>query len=760
MLIQPNLTLSHFLDEIRKLPGEISCSRCIEGRNASFGPWPDLAPPLKEALGRRGIERLYEHQAAVVEHARKGRHSVVVTPTASGKTLCYTLPVIDAIANDPASRSLFLFPTKALSQDQLSSLYDLIEETGLDIKTFTYDGDTPPAARSKVRSAGHIVITNPDMLHTGILPHHTKWVKLFENLKYVILDELHIYRGVFGSHLANVLRRLRRICAFYGSNPTFICASATISNPKELAERLLEVPVELVGRNGSPSDEKRVVIYNPPVVNRQLGIRRSSLLETARIAGEAIGNSLSTIVFTRSRINVELLLTYIRRELKKKGMREDLVAGYRGGYLPNERRAIEKALRDGTLLGVVSTNALELGIDIGSLQLAVLHGYPGSIASTWQQMGRAGRREGLSAAVMVASSFAIDQFLAAQPDFFFRASPEHARIDPDNLYILVNHVKCAAFELPFSQGETFGRAVVSEVLQYLENQGVLHLASDRYHWQADSFPAEAFSLRSATSENYVIIDRTETARPVVIGEVDRPSAPMLIHPEAIYFHGGRSYQVTELDPEGMRCYVKQVDADYYTDADLAVRLEVLDRFEDRENWGWGEVLLASRPTVYKKIRLNTHENIGYGNIHLGEEQMHTTAAWLQLPDGPLWETWDEDRRSTALSGLAHLLRIVAPLFLMCARTDLQVHGVVRDPHFERPTIYLADNYPGGVGLAEAAWNLKDRLMESAWEALDACPCREGCPACVGAPSSGLDAKLATRQLLVALKQPDRGEASR
>lgn len=752
MLIQPDMSLSQFLDWVRKLPGEIPCNRRIGGREASFGSWPELAGPLKEALARRGIERLYDHQARVVEFARQGRHSVVVTPTASGKTLCYTLPVIDAIAQDPASRALFLFPTKALSQDQLASLYGLIEEMELDIRTFTYDGDTPPAARSKVRSAGHIVITNPDMLHTGILPHHTKWVKLFENLKYVVLDELHIYRGIFGSHLANVLRRLRRICAFYGSNPTFICASATISNPKELAEKLLEVPVELVGRNGSPSDEKRVVIYNPPVVNRQLGIRRSSLLETARIAGEAIANRLSTIVFTRSRVNVELLLTYIRRELKKRGLPENLVAGYRGGYLPNERRTIEKALRDGSLLGVVSTNALELGIDIGSLQLAVLHGYPGSIASAWQQMGRAGRREGLSAAVMVASSFAIDQFLAAQPDFFFKASPEHARINPDNLYILVNHVKCAAFELPFSEEGHFGTAGIGEVLEYLENQGVLHRAGEKYHWQAESFPAEAFSLRSATSENYVIIDRTETARPVVIGEVDRPSAPMLIHPEAIYFHAGRSYQVTELDPEGMRCYVKQVDADYYTDADLAVRLEVLDEFERTTGWGWGEVLLASRPTVYKKIRLATHENIGYGNIHLDEEQMHTTAAWLTLPDGPLWETWDEDRRSTALAGLAHLLRIVAPLFLMCARTDLQVQGVVRDPHFERPTVYLADNYPGGVGLAEAAWNLKDRLMASAWEALDACPCKEGCPACVGALGAKLNAKEATRQLLVALNR--------
>ncbi|HAG23005.1 MAG TPA: ATP-dependent helicase, partial [Synergistaceae bacterium] len=358
-----------------------------------------------------------------------------------------------------------------------------------------------------------------------------------------------------------------------------------------------------IGESGAPSGEKRILFYNPPVVNSQLGIRRSSLKETARIAGEAVKNGISTIVFTRSRINVELLLTYIRRSLRQKGISPESVAGYRGGYLPNERREIERRLRDGSLSCVVSTNALELGIDIGSLELAVLHGYPGSVASTWQQMGRAGRRSELSAAVLVASSFALDQFLASQPDYFFGASPEQARINADNLYILVNHIKCAAFELPFKREETFGKEDTGEILEYLESNGVLHQAGDRYHWQADSFPAESLSLRSATSENYVIIDITETSKPVVIGEVDRPSAPMLIHPEAIYFHGGEPYQVKELDTEGMRCYVKRVDVDYYTDADMAVRFQVLDTFETQNQWGWGEVLLASRPTVYKKIRL-------------------------------------------------------------------------------------------------------------------------------------------------------------
>ncbi|MFP4482273.1 MAG: DEAD/DEAH box helicase [Thermovirgaceae bacterium] len=711
---------------------------------------------MRVALTRRGIESLYSHQAKAIEATLSGRNVVTVTPTASGKTLCYNIPVLDAIMKDNASRALYIFPTKALSQDQLTELYGLIQEAGAPVKTFTYDGDTPPSVRTKLRAAGHIVITNPDMLNTGILPHHTKWVKLFENLRYVVIDELHTYRGVFGSHVANLIRRLKRICAFYGSNPRFICSSATISNPKDHAERLLEAPVEIVAENGAPSGEKRIVLYNPPVVNSQLGIRKSSLKETARIAGNAVSNGISTIVFTRSRINVELLLTYIRKALRQSGLPADSVAGYRGGYLPNERRAIERRLRDGSLSCVISTNALELGIDIGSLELAVLHGYPGSVASTWQQMGRAGRRSGISAAVMVASSFALDQFLASRPDYFFGASPEQARINADNLYILVSHLKCGAFELPFDKGERFGEEDPEEILEYLEAQGILHHAGGRYHWQADSFPAESLSLRSATSENYVITDITETANPVVIGEVDRPSAPMLIHPEAIYFHGGESYQVTELDSKGMRCYVRKVDADYYTDADMAVRFQVIDTFDTQNQWGWGEVLLASRPTVYKKIRLHTHENVGYGHIHLPEDQMHTTACWFFLPTGIVWEGWSEDRRSSALTGLAHLLKGTVPLFLMCDRHDLRIHSMVKDPFLGGPAIYIADNYPGGVGLAEAAYGLRKTLLKSAAEALEGCPCEDGCPACVGAMGSQMHSKRDTRFLLDTLLEKSRG----
>jgi DEAD/DEAH box helicase domain-containing protein len=750
-LRKPRKKIKDLLEWIESRPGEVAVWRTFPPLEPEWGRWPALDSRLTNALALRGIERPYSHQASAIEAAIRGRNVVVVTPTASGKTVCYNVPVVQAILENPASRALYLFPTKALSQDQLAELYALVEAVEADIACFTYDGDTAPSARTKVRSAGHIVITNPDMLHTGILPHHTKWVKLFENLRYVVLDEMHGYRGVFGSHLANVIRRLKRICAFYGSNPTFICCSATIANPRELAETLLEEPVEIVSKSGAPRDEKHVLIQNPPLVNRSMGIRGSSLEETAAIATEALANDVSTIVFTRSRTNVELLLHRIRKNLEARSLPSGQVAGYRGGYLPNERRAIEKGLRNGQIRGVVSTNALELGVDIGSLELAVLHGYPGSIASAWQQMGRAGRRQGSSAAVMVASSFALDQFLASQPSYFFDASPERARVNPDNLYILVNHVKCAAFELPFRSGDRFGKSDVSEILEYLDEQGVLHRADQRYHWQADSFPAEGFSLRSATSENYVIIDVSDPSRHTVVGEVDRPSAPMLIHPEAIYFHGARAYQVLELDGKGMRALVKPVEAEYYTDADLAVRLEVLEEFEQSAPWGWGEVLFASRPTVYKKIRLSTQENVGYGHIHLDEEQMHTTGAWLTLPDSLPWENWDPDRKSSALAGLAHLLRATAPLFLMCDRGDLQVHGMVRDPHFERPAIYLADNFPGGVGLAEAVFSLRTALLDSAWEALVSCPCDKGCPACVGALGAQIGSKEATRALLSALR---------
>ena len=444
-------------------------------REAQYAAFPEnLDQRLIPVLQKRGIHQLYTHQAHAVKSVLAGQDVVVVTPTASGKTMCYNLPVLSAILKDEDARALYLFPTKALSADQVSELYELIEMMGVDIKSYTYDGDTPGAARKAVRQAGHIVVTNPDMLHSGILPHHTKWVKLFENLRYIVIDEIHTYRGVFGSNLANVLRRLIRLCEFYGSKPQFILCSATIANPQELAETLIGRPVELVDDNGAPMGARHFVFYNPPVVNRQLGIRRGVIPETRNISSMLLKNGIQTITFARSRLTVEVLTKYLKDLVRDPIGNAGRVRGYRGGYLPTERREIEKGLRAGSIDAVVSTNALELGIDIGALDACVLCGYPGTIASAWQQAGRAGRRKGTSIVFYVASSSAIDQYIVSHPDYFLRQSPENALLNPDNLYIMLSHFKCAAFELPFEDGDAFGNAPgTPEMLEYLTEASIV-----------------------------------------------------------------------------------------------------------------------------------------------------------------------------------------------------------------------------------------------------------------------------------------------
>lgn len=527
----------------------ISYWHTIEAKEAVTVPLPDdLLPNLKDALQKRGVTRLYTHQYSSYQAIREGESIVAVTPTASGKTLCYNLPVIQSIAENKNARALYMFPTKALAQDQKSELNELIESAELQINSYTYDGDTPASIRQKVRKAGHIVITNPDMLHSAILPHHTKWVSLFENLKYVIIDELHIYRGVFGSHVANVIRRLKRICAFYGSNPIFVCTSATIANPKELAENLTEQRVHLINNNGAPSGKKHFVFYNPPIVNIPLNIRRSATLEVRQIAGELLKNKIQTIVFAKSRVRVEILLTYLQG-LVKFQLGPKSIRGYRGGYLPTERREIEQGLRQGNIYGVVSTNALELGVDIGQLQACVMTGYPGTIASSWQQAGRAGRRHDESLVIMVASSSPLDQYMVANPDYFFSRNPETARINPDNLIILIDHMKCAAYELPFKEGDTFGKCEIREILEFLTEERILFQNGDKWYWMNDSFPAHNISLRSASQENIVIIDISDVSKSRVIGESDRFSAMTLLHEEAIYMHQGIQYQVEKLDWE-------------------------------------------------------------------------------------------------------------------------------------------------------------------------------------------------------------------
>ncbi|MGJ4850778.1 DEAD/DEAH box helicase [Bacillota bacterium Meth-B3] len=751
------MNLAQYVEQLRRderFMENVAAWRDIPARPAHFLDFPEWADArVVEVLRARGIHQLYSHQRHAVDAAHAGRHLVVVTPTASGKTLCYNLPVLSAILSDPDARALYLFPTKALSSDQVAELYSVIEALGEDIKAYTYDGDTPAPARTAIRQAGHVVVTNPDMLHSGILPHHTKWVKLFENLKYIVIDEVHAYRGVFGSNLAGVLRRLSRICAFYGSQPTFICCSATIQNPKELAERLTGRDMLLIDDNGAPAGVKHVVFYNPPVVNRQLGIRKGAANEAVSLTRDLIANGIQTIVFARARVTVEVLVRRLKDAVRDPLGESGRVRGYRGGYLPTLRRQIERALRSGEVDCVVSTNALELGIDIGQLEACVLCGYPGTIASTWQQAGRAGRRSAESLLIVVATSGPLDQYMCAHPEFFFGASPERAYINPDNLYILLNHLKCAAYELPFDDGELFAlNPSTGELLTYLAEQYILRKVQGRYYWMAEEFPQAGINLRSASDENFVIVEITRPEAHRVIGEMDRYTVPMLLHEQAIYLHEGRQYQVERLDFDNKKAYVRAVDVDYYTDADLSTSLKVLYDTEEAPLGQLvkhrGEVLLSSMVTLFKKMKLDTGENLGWGPVTLPELEMHTSACWWTLPDA-LAERYGRDGLQDAMVGLAHLMRHLAPAYLMCAPSDIHVSYHVRDPFTERPTLYLSDSTPGGLGLSDRIYEMDMTLFTEALERLSDCPCASGCPGCVGAAASN-EAKARLKELLTEL----------
>ena len=808
---------------------------------AEYAPFPELFDArLKSAMQARGLEQLYSHQAAAIDHALSGRNVVVVTPTASGKTLCYNAPVLQSILADPSTRALYLFPTKALAQDQLAELHQMAEmlgEQGADpIGVFTYDGDTPQDARRAIRGRAHVVLSNPDMVHSGILPHHPRWAKLFENLKFVIIDELHSYRGVFGSHLANIIRRLQRICRHYGSDPTFICSSATIANPRELAERLTGEPFELVDKSGAPRGEKFFLFVNPPVVNAQLGIRRSYLAETRRVAIEFLKRGLQAIVFAQSRLSTEILTTYMKDAfqgpLAGRGalpgdapVGHDVIRGYRGGYLPMRRREIERGLRSGEVRCVVSTNALELGIDIGALDVAVMAGYPGSIAATWQRAGRAGRRSGRSAAVYVASSAPIDQFVVRHPDYFFDASPEHALVNPDNLHILLNHVKCAAFELPFTADEPYGTMNVQEVLAVLAEEGFVHFVDGQWQWTQDTYPADAVSLRSVTSDNFVVVDTTNGER--VLAETDFTSGPSTLHEKAIYIMEGQLFQVERFDYDNRKAFVRAVECDYYTDAITYTKVTILETFsgsqvlessgsggvaqlaaglesdarDDSEHLrtrepenpstrepknlstrepdhpSHGEVRVVSRVVGFKKIKFYTNENVGSGELDLPEQEMHTTSYWLTIPAEMMAALpfGLADRRDGVV-GLAFAMRNVAPLLLMCDSHDLglsldgvAMEGAQRLGGSARgaspaelsasPTIFIYDNYPGGIGFSEPLFGMHEDLMNKTRELIDGCGCASGCPSCVGPEgATGPQAKAVASRLLGLLTSATRSAA--
>ncbi|MDP9171710.1 MAG: DEAD/DEAH box helicase, partial [Acidobacteriota bacterium] len=646
----------------------------------------------------------------------------------------YNLPVLNSLLTEPGARALYLFPTKALSEDQLEEMHGLIEAMGSGICAFTYDGDTPQDARRAIRQRANVVLTNPDMLHTGILPHHTKWARLFENLRYVVVDELHYYRGVYGSHLANIMRRLRRLCEFYGSKPQFIACSATIANPKELAETLMETPFDLIDRNGAPAGEKVFFCYNPPVVNRQLGIRRSYINETRRIALDLIDQGQQTLVFTNNRLATEILVTYLKDACDKGRIPTESVRGYRGGYLPRERREIEKRLRAGDIRAVVATNALELGIDVGSLDAVVMAGYPGTIASTWQRAGRAGRRNKASLAIMVASSAPVDQYVVEHPEYLFGRSPEHAYVNADNLEVLLSHLKCAAFELPIHAGERFGPHDTTDLCTFIAESGLLHRSGEAWHWTSDTYPADAVSLRSVSSDNFVVVDITGEAK--IIADVSFTTALTTLHEKAIYLHEAKQFHVERFDYKERKAYVKRVECDYYTDAIDYTQVKPLREFETTGDRVHGDVRVNRQIVGFKKIKFYTGENVGAGQLSMPEQEMHTTAFWLHFTAPFLagFEQFTPTERQNGLTGLGNAFRTIASLLLMCDPRDLGV-ALTEDLSGRllswEPNLYLYDTYSGGIGLSAPLYRLSDKLFAQTAELIAGCACEAGCPACVG-----------------------------
>lgn len=768
---------------VRAILGSRSLGPCVTHHQvlpaapAAFGKWPEgVHPGLVAALRARGIERPYTHQARAAELALSGRPFVAVTPTASGKTLCYNLPVVSSLLADPGARALYLFPTKALAQDQLAELHALSAALPRPVKAQTYDGDTPQDVRRRVREEAQVVLTNPDMLHAGILPHHPRWARFFAGLKYVVVDEMHVYRGIFGSHVANVLRRLRRVARFHGSEPLTLLSSATLANPGDLAARLTGAAPAEVAESGAPRGAKHLLLMNPPVIDQALGVRGSPVTLARKVAGRFLRADVQTIAFTRSRLQVEVLTHYLKDRFEKRPDRKGAIRGYRGGYLPNLRREIEAGLREGSIRGVVSTTALELGVDIGQMEAAVLVGYPGSVASTWQQAGRAGRRAGTSAAVLIASSLPLDQYVVTHPDSVVGRAPELGLIDPDNLHVLVSHVRCAAFELPFEEGESFGAEPLEEILAYLEEKGVVRRAGTRWHWTEDSYPADRVALRTAEPENFAVVDVTE-GPPRVIAEVDFESAPTTIHEGAIYLVESRTHHVDRLDWAGRKAYVRQVQTEYYTQAVTSSKVRILEGFAAApESWGdaeWGEVHVVTRVPGYKKIKFYTAENVGYGEVALPDQEMHTTAAWWTFaPELPARLGLAPWAFLEGLAGISYALRHLAARQCLCDPGDLGRAVGDREGRWSfalspaapggtrlvgegagadgilRPTIFLYEGYPGGSGLAEGIHRRSRELLADARELVAACPCEAGCPSCVGpAGEAGEGAKAAALAVL-------------
>lgn len=736
----------------RRVWSNIVLDETLEGASAKSAPMPGgLDARIVKALGARGVTSLYTHQAHAFELATGGKDFVVATPTASGKSLCYVLPVLQALAQDKEARALFLFPTKALSRDQEESLRALMKEAGLDHGAITFDGDTPADARRAARERAGVIMSNPDMLHAGVLPHHAGWARFFAGLKYVVIDELHAYRGVFGSHLANVLRRLDRVARFHGGKPQYLMASATIGNPREHATRMLGREVELVSESGAPRGERKVLLYNPPVLNPELGVRQSYVKAAARLTADLVKAGVPTLLFGQSRNTVEVMLKYLRDALVEARLSPELVQAYRGGYLPQQRRDIEARLRGGDVRAVVATSALELGIDVGALDAVVCAGWPGSVAALWQRFGRAGRRQGTSLSLLITSSAPVDQYVANTSKNLLGAPVEQARIDPDNVEVLVQHLKCAAFELPFESDEAFRDVKaeqVKEVLQYLSSHQVVHEATSpsgrsTFHWSADAYPANDVSLRSVGWDNFVVVD---VSTDKTIAEMDWRSTHTMLHEQAIYQHDGKQFQVERLDFENHKAFVRPVEPDYYTDAMTYTKVTVMSRAQDETQrtceMGAGEVSVIERVVGYKKIKFHTHENVGYGDVRLPEMQMHTTAFWLTVPEATVQRMIAQGLGTRpdmmdALAGVNAAMHTVGAVGLMIDPRDLGRCVGSRDGSGNRgeaiyePTLFLYDHVPGGIGLASRLFDEREMVLRGTRDLLERCECEHGCPSCVG-----------------------------
>lgn len=770
----------------RKGRGESAVSdvHTISAQPARYGSYGDLlAPGVERALRARGIEQPYAHQEAAWRHLQAGEDLVIVTPTASGKTLCYYAPLLSMLERDADGSALLLYPTKALAQDQCAELNQLLALAEQDLQSYVYDGDTPNDIRRRVRTYGRLILSNPDMLHQAILPHHEKWRRLFSTLRYVIIDETHMYRGVFGSHVANVLRRLLRICAHYGQRPQIICTSATIANPIELVQGLTGRTPQAITESGAPSGQKRMVFYNPPMRNHELKLRQSPNSAAHGMLRRVLPEGASAITFCRSRRSVETLTRRLREGLEDRGHAAiaQRVEGYRGGYLPEERRRIERALRAGQTQAVITTNALELGVDIGALDVCLLAGYPGTIASTWQQAGRAGRRQQDALIVLIAGDNPVDQYIVRHPEFFLKATPEHALIDPNNLRILAEHLKCAIFELPLPNDASFGDLSVDEtqdVAAWLAEQAQLFtLRNGAWHWSSENYPATTVNLRDMVDENVVIINDGDE-RPQVVGEIDFVSAHQTVYEKAIYIHGGELFEVHRFDYEERKAYIRPVNPEYYTSAISQSRVFVLDTFETEKvasvESGCGEVRVAVRYVGYKKIRFKTAENIGYGEILLPDLEKHTTAFWLTFPDAFLGKIrFASAELESALIGASAVLHTVAVVHAMCDTGDLEAVIGTADGNAwikqgdaqllqtlgeavplsgaggEEPAIFIYDTYPGGTGLSEKLFGHTGTLLAHAIALIERCDCRAGCPACVGpdAPDFEVNMKHQTLRLL-------------